>query len=315
MESSRSAVSSECAVSSEGGQILFVGLGAMGGPMASRLVRAGRRVQLCDSDDARTSTLAEELEATVLPHAELAGPLDDIATVVLMLPDTSAVEAVLNGGTGLLSTLPPGTVVIDMGSSRPASTVGLAAAASARGNTFVDAPVSGGVSRAVSGELSIMVGADSDAFAAVRPLLGDLGTAVTHVGAPGAGHAMKALNNLLSAVGLAAASEVLAVGRNFGLEPRVMLDVLNSSSGRNQATEIKMARFVLSRAFDSGFALRLMVKDLRIALDLAHETGTPVPLGASCLEEWAAAARSLPADADHTAIAVYVERRAGTELR
>jgi 3-hydroxyisobutyrate dehydrogenase len=160
-----------------------------------------------------------------------------------------------------------------------------------------------------------MVGADPAVFDSVRPLLDHLGTAITHVGAPGAGHAMKALNNLLSAIGLAAASEVLAVGRNFGLDPQVMLDVLNSSSGRNQATEAKMSRFVLSRAFDSGFALRLMVKDLRTALDLAHETGTPVPLGASCLEEWTAASRSLPADADHTAIAAYVEARAGTELR
>jgi 3-hydroxyisobutyrate dehydrogenase len=302
------------ATSRDDGQILFVGLGAMGAPMATRLARAGHRVRLCDADDDRAGALANELGATRLPHAELTSALEGVATVVLMLPDTPAVEGVLEGN-GLLAKVAPGTTVIDMGSSKPASTVRLAAAASARGITFVDAPVSGGVARAVTGELAIMVGADPDAFAAVLPFLEHLGTSVSHVGAPGAGHAMKALNNLLSAIGLAAASEVLAVGRNFGLEPQVMLDVLNSSSGRNQATEVKMARFVLSRTFDSGFALRLMVKDLRTALDLAHETATPLPLGASCLEEWTAAARSLPADADHTAIAAYVEARAGTELR
>lgn len=126
---------------------------------------------------------------------------------------------------------------------------------------------------------------------------------------------MKALNNLLSAIGLAAASEVLSVGANFGLDPHVMLTVLNGSSGRNHATEVKMAKFVLSRGFDSGFALRLMVKDLRTALELAHETSTPVPIGASCLEEWTAASRLLKDDADHTAIANYIEAQAGTELR
>lgn len=306
--------SSRPVTGSEDGEIVFVGLGAMGAPMASRLARAGHRLRLCDADDARAVALAGDLGTVVLPHAELAVPPDDVRTVIVMLPDTPTVEAVLEGA-GLLSSLAAGTTVIDMGSSKPASTVRLAALASARGITFVDAPVSGGVSRAVTGELAIMVGADPEAFAAVRPLLDHLGTAVAHVGAPGTGHAMKALNNLLSAIGLAAASEVLAVGRNFGLEPQVMLDVLNSSSGRNHATEVKMSRFVLSRAFDSGFALRLMVKDLRTALELAHETATPVPLGASCLEEWTAAARLLPADADHTAIAAYVEGRAGTELR
>jgi 3-hydroxyisobutyrate dehydrogenase len=131
---------------------------------------------------------------------------------------------------------------------------------------------------------------------------------------------MKALNNLLSAIGLVAASEVLAVGARFGLEPQTMLDVLNGSTGRNHATEVKMARFVLSGAFDSGFSMRLMVKDLRTALELAHETGTPVPLSAGALEEWTAALRTLEpppggAGPDHTAIAAYVERRAGTELR
>jgi 3-hydroxyisobutyrate dehydrogenase len=300
--------------SEDDGQLLFVGLGAMGAPMASRLARAGYLVRLCDADDDRAGALARDLGVASLPHAELTGAAEDVATVVLMLPDTPAVEGVLEGA-GLLAALAPGTTVVDMGSSTPGSTVRLAAAAAARGIPFVDAPVSGGVARAVTGELAIMVGAEPEAFAAARPMLEHLGAAVSHVGAPGAGHAMKALNNLLSAVGLAAASEVLAVGRNFGLDPQVMLDVLNSSSGRNQATEVKMARFVLSRAFDSGFALRLMVKDLRTALDLAHETGTPVPLGASCLEEWTAAARTLPADADHTAIAAYVEARAGTELR
>ena len=125
---------------------------------------------------------------------------------------------------------------------------------------------------------------------------------------------MKALNNLLSAIGLVGASEVLSVGKAFGLDPQVMLQVLNGSTGRDRTTEVKMEKFVLSRAFDSGFSLHLMVKDLRTALDLAHETGTPVPIGASALEEWTAALRTLDAGADDTEVAAYVEGRAGTRL-
>lgn len=296
--------------------VLFLGLGAMGTPMATLLAGAGHDLLLRDVDEERARDLADRIGARAVGAAQVAEEAAAVRTVVLMLPDSAAVEAVLLGEGGLLALLTAGSTVVDMSSSRPASTVALAAAAGERGIAYVDAPVSGGVARAKDGSLAIMVGGSPDALAAVRPLLEVMGGDVTHVGEqPGAGHAMKALNNLLSAVGMAAASEVLSVGANFGLEPQVMLDVLNRSTGRNQATEVKFAKFVLSGAFDSGFGMRLMVKDLRTALELAHETGTPVPLAASCLEEWTAAGRSLPADADHTHIAAYVERRAGTELR
>lgn len=299
--------------SSKAGPVLFVGLGAMGTPMASRLAEAGYDVLLHDADGDRARSLARQTHARAVDALHGAAP--GVAVVVLMLPDSAAVETVLLGDGGLLATLPEGAVVLDMGSSRPASTVRLASLAAVRGIGYLDAPVSGGVARARDGSLAVMVGGQEAVFARLRPVLAVLGGDVTLVGGSGAGHAMKALNNLLSAIGLVAASEVLSVGSNFGLDPQVMLDVLNQSSGRNQATEVKMARFVLSRAFDSGFSLRLMVKDLRTALDLAHETGTPVPLAASCLEEWAAASRSLPPTADHTHIAAYVESRAGTQLQ
>lgn len=299
----------------EYGPVLFLGLGAMGTPMASRVAAAGHELLLRDVDAGRAGALAREIGAQAVETDELPGIAARARTVILMLPDTPAVEAVLLGETGLLQFLPSGATVVDMSSSRPSSTVQLAATAAAAGVTFVDAPVSGGVGKARAGTLAIMVGASEASYIALKPLLACMGTELTRVGEPGAGHAMKALNNLLSAVGLAAASEVLAVGANFGLQPQVMLDVLNSSSGRNQATEVKISKFVLSRAFDSGFALRLMVKDLRTALDLAHDVGTPVPIAATCLEEWTAAGRVLPPTADHTHIAAYVEGRAGTELR
>lgn len=291
---------------------LFVGLGRMGRPMAGRLAAAGVSLTVADADGELARRVAEELgAAAVVGLAEAAAQVDH---VVLMLPDSGVVESVLLGPDGLLARMRPGSRVIDMSSCRPASTVLLAATAAEAGVGFVDAPVSGGVGRAQTGELSIMVGAEDEHFTGALPLLQQLGTDITHVGPPGSGHAMKALNNLLSAVGLVAASEVLAVGSAFGLDVQTMLRVLNGSTGRNHATEVKMERFVLSRAFDSGFGLQLMVKDLRTALGLAHETGTPVPLGAGALEECTAALRLLGDDADHTEIVRYVESRSGTVL-
>jgi 3-hydroxyisobutyrate dehydrogenase len=297
-----------------GRSVLFVGVGAMGRPMAARLAAAGAALRVADADPDRARTVAGDLGAPAVGPAGLPAAAATADDVVLMLPDSTVVEKVLVGPEGLLDDLRPGSRVVDMSSSRPASTVALAARAARADVALLDAPVSGGVARAVTGELSIMVGADEAAYADALPLLEPMGHDVTRVGPPGAGHAMKALNNLLSAIGLVGASEVLSVGKAFGLDPQVMLQVLNGSTGRNHATEVKMEKFVLSRAFDSGFSLQLMVKDLRTALDLAHETGTPVPIGASALEEWTAALRTLDPGADHTEVAAYVEGRAGTRL-
>jgi 3-hydroxyisobutyrate dehydrogenase len=294
---------------------LFVGLGAMGRPMVGQLCAAGLTLKVADADNELARRVTAEIDATVVASIDSSNAAADVDYVVLMLPDSSVVEDVLLGRDGLLARMRPGSRIVDMSSCRPVSTVMLAAKAADAGVVFVDAPVSGGVRRATTGELSIMVGAADADFADVLPLLRQMGKDVIHVGPPGAGHAMKALNNLLSAIGLVAASEVLAVGAAFGLDPQVMLQVLNGSTGRNHATEVKMERFVLSRAFDSGFSLQLMVKDLTTALDLAHQTGTPLPLGAGALEECAAALRLLGIDADHTEIAAYVESRSGTELR
>lgn len=295
-------------------RVLVVGTGAMGAPMTANLVGAGHQVVVHDADPSRAEQVAAAAGCRAAAPGDLVGEAAQADVVLLMLPDSPAVEDVLVGG-GVMAVMRSGAVLLDMGSSRPSGSVALAARAAELGVSWADAPVSGGVAKAVTGQLAIMVGASEETFVVVRPLLDAVGQDVTLVGPAGAGHAMKALNNLLSAVGLAAASEVLAIGVNFGLDPSVMLGVLNTSTGRNHATEVKMERFVLSRAFDSGFALRLMLKDLGTALDVAHDTRTPVPLAAACLEQWTAAARDLGPDADHTEIAAYVQDRAGTRLR
>jgi 3-hydroxyisobutyrate dehydrogenase len=283
----------------------FVGAGAMGGPMVRRLAGSGRRLVVHDRDAGRLEELAGA--AGVEAATDLAA-LHAAGVVLAMLPDSDAVESVV---ARLLDVLRPGALVIDMGSSEPGRTVALAERARAAGLDLVDAPVSGGVARAVTGDLTIMFGGSPDLLDRCRPLLQALGSTITHVGPVGAGHAMKALNNLLSAIGLAAAGEVIEVGRRFGLRPEVMLDVLNRSTGRNHATETKIARFVLSERFDSGFALRLMVKDVAIAAGLAAGTGVATPIADACVAAWRAAAAVLPPDADHTWMAA-VPRLAAT---
>jgi 3-hydroxyisobutyrate dehydrogenase len=210
---------------------------------------------------------------------------------------------------GLLASLAPDTMVIDMSSSDPARTRDLAARAAEHGVTLIDAPVSGGVAGAVAGSLTIMVGGPEQAFAAARPALAAIGGRVVHAGDVGAGHAVKALNNLMSAAHLIVSSEALIAGRRFGLDPAIMLEIINGSSGRSGSTENKWPNYVLTERYDAGFSIRLMVKDMRLALGIEHGTGTLAPVSEAAVAAWEAAAGDLPPDADHTAIARWLSER------
>jgi 3-hydroxyisobutyrate dehydrogenase len=288
----------------------FVGLGNMGGPMAARLVHAGFDLVGHDRDEAAAARLAERGGSTVRTIGEVARGAD---VVITMLPDGRVVRDVVTGPGGLTEELARGALVLDMSSSDAVGTRVLGAELEALGIALVDAPVSGGVAGAERGTLAVLAGGDSAAIERVRPILERLGGNLILTGALGSGHATKALNNLLSAAGLLAAAEVIAVGRRFGLDPEVLLQALNASSGRNNSTENKIAQFVLSRSFDSGFGLDLMVKDMRAALALAESTETPAPLGQRCLELWSEAGETLGEGADHTAVARWVEGRSDTE--
>ncbi|AYF99580.1 NAD(P)-dependent oxidoreductase [Protaetiibacter intestinalis] len=278
----------------------------MGAPMSRRLVAAGHRVRGFDVSEETRRALAE---AGGEPAGSLAEAASDAGLLILMLPDSRVVEQVI-GDEGLLAALVPGSIVVDMSSSEPAATRALAARLDARGVELVDAPVSGGVKGAVAGSLTIMVGGSNTAVARVRPVLEELGT-VVHAGPVGSGHAIKALNNLLSATHLWITAEAMAVGQRFGLDPEVMLSIFNSSSGRSGSTENKWPNFVLTGRYDSGFGLRLMLKDMRIAVGLADQLGAPSALGADAVELWARAAEGLPERADHTEVAKWVQARGG----
>lgn len=290
----------------EAGRTLgFVGLGRMGFPMGRLLAEAGCTLRGYDVDPAVRAEFASAVDTTEPGSAvEVARGAE---AVFLMLPNSDVVDAVLLGD-GLLDALAPGTVLIDMGSSRPARTRELAAAAAERGVPMVDAPVSGGVRGVHQRSLAVMVGGEPEPVRAVRPLLEVFGRTVWHVGPVGAGHALKALNNLLSATHLLVTSEAIIAGQAFGLDPSTMLQVFNASTGRSGSTQVKWPRFMLDRSFDSGFGLALMVKDVRIAVELAQVTGSPAPLGTAALEQWERAAECLEGDADHTEIVRWLER-------
>lgn len=282
--------------------VAFVGLGRMGLPMARRLVAGGHRVAGYDrSEQAR----GRARSAGVPVCDRLAEAVTGATVLATMLPGSAAVSEVLDTS-GLLASTAPGALVIDMSSSEPMRTRELAEAARAAGRRMIDAPVSGGVSGAEAGKLTVMVGAPVADLDEAASFLGVFGR-VVHAGDVGAGHAVKALNNLMSAAHLWATSEAVLAGRRFGVEPEVLLEIVNASSGRSGSTEAKWPRFILPGTFDSGFSLALMVKDIGIALRLAESTGAFLELGTQVATLWGRAEESLSAAADHTEIARWLE--------
>jgi 3-hydroxyisobutyrate dehydrogenase len=299
-------------------RIGFIGLGKMGAPMIRNLKKAGFELALNDIDTRLARSLAEELGAQVCER------LPDLAracrVVITMVPDGKAVREIALGrkdapDSGLVAGLAQGSVLIDMSSSAPVGTRELGAELQARGIHMIDAPVSGGVRRAVTGQLAVMIGGDPAVIERCRPVLGAMGSQLFVVGDLGAGDAIKCLNNYVSAAGLLAAAEGMVAAQRFGLDPNKALEVLNASTGKNNSTEVKFAQFILSRTFGSGFSVGLMAKDLRTALELAQQVGAPMPLGSHCVPVWNDAEKALGANADHTEIVRVLERVTGTELK
>ena len=291
-------------------RIGFIGIGNMGTPMAGRLVKAGWQVCVHDTDQAKVDLFMKNHGGT------RAATLEDMArgsdVVITMLPDGGIVRAVALGATSDSDSLArgysPGAILLDMSSSSPVGTRALGVELDKRGVALIDAPVSGGVKGAVAGTLAIMTGGDEALAQRLDPLLAVMGKRF-YVGALGAGHAAKVLNNYVSAAGLAAASEALHVAERFGIAPATLLTVLNASTGRNNSTENKFAQFILNGKFDSGFSLGLMAKDLSLAMEVAQACGVPADLGRACLRLWKDAEATVGSKADHTEIARYVNER------
>ncbi len=288
--------------------ILFIGLGMMGQPMALRLVQAQYPVFVHDANQETVKNYCNKIDAKSLLPSEDLGLID---VVITMLPDSEIVEGVIFGVDnfpGIAPKLKPGSVVIDMSSSEPMRSRALGVSLKKMDLIYLDAPVSGGVRRAIDGSLAIMVGGDLEAFVEVKPILENLGKNIFHVGDPGSGHAIKALNNYLSAITTLFVAEALIIGKRFGLDPNKMVDVFNSSSGKSNATENKAKQFMLSGTFGAGFTAKLMVKDITMANQLGSAVNSSMELGEASLNAWRNALKYLGNDEDHTAIYRYVEQ-------
>jgi len=284
--------------------------------MASRLVTAGYSLSVYDiKRDVQADFLKGRSATGMDTPAEVAKNSDLIIT---MLPDSKAVSAVVLGSEScesMIDVMSAGSILIDMSSSSPTGTKKLGQLLVSREIQMIDAPVSGGVPKAQSGELSIIAGGEAEVIEQCRPIFEVLGSRIFHSGPLGSGHAAKALNNMCSAAGLIAAAEVLLVGQKFGINPSVMNDILNASTGRNNSTENKMAQHVFSRSFSSGFSMDLMVKDLTTAIELAREMGIPTLFSSACRELWVAAQSGLETGVDHTGVVRWFEELARLQLK
>lgn len=277
----------------------------MGLPMAARLLAAGFDVRGSDLvRHAREALAAGGGTAFERPREAAAGA----SVLITMLPDGDIVREALLGSEGAAEALSPGSLVIDMSSSAPMQTRGLAVELAERNIHLIDAPVSGGVRRAVDGTLSIMVGGNIAQIERARPLLNAMGKSVIATGPIGSGHAVKALNNYVSAAGLAAACEAALIAERFGIDAGTLVDVLNVSTGRNNSTEVKMKPFILSGSFASGFSMALMAKDLRAAANLAEQLDVEAGGARDAATLWTQAAEALGKSADHTEIYRFLAR-------
>lgn len=283
--------------------IAFIGLGMMGRPMAERLISGGFDVRVTDTN----ADLASEFGASWRETAIEA--ITEAHVVITMLPNGKIVRQVVES---FASSLKPGAIVVDCSSSDAGGTVELGAFLASRDVTLVDAPVSGGVPLARDGNLTLMVGgANEETFAAIQPILECMGARIVRVGTLGAGHAAKAINMAIAACTLAATCEGLAMGGRFGIDPAVLLEVINSSTGRSAVGETVIKNHVLTESYAQGFALALMAKDVATADLMRDHLGLTLPMLQKTHGQWQAALADLGTAADFSEFNKFVVSQLG----
>jgi 3-hydroxyisobutyrate dehydrogenase len=275
--------------------------------MAANIARRGHEVFLFDANSAAAAGAARDTGAAVL------GSLSEVCVadvIITMLPDGNAVRDVALGENGIATSAKPGTILVDMSSSQPLITRETGAALAPRKITLIDAPVSGGVAKALSGTLTIMIGGDdAAAIETVRPVLACMGTTFFEVGGLGSGHAAKALNNVVAAGNYAVLADALLVGERYGIDRRMLVDIVDASTGQSFISTIVMKQFVLPETFNTGFAIGLLAKDAQIAADLSQGLGCNSPHIELTSSRWAQARDSLGGSADNSkAILAWEEK-------
>jgi len=288
----------------------FAGVGRMGTPMTKRLMAAGYQVSVYDTSAAAVSALVAAGAKAAANPAELRGVSD---VVLFSLPTPEIAHAVAFGPNGIAAGK-GANIVIDLSTTGPRAERQMAEKLKAVGVVTVDCPVSGGVGGAEKGTLAMMAACDAPTLAKVKPILEKLGK-ITHVGAePGMGQMMKVINNLMSVTALSIASEALVLATKAGLDPDVLIEVVNSGSGASNATMTKIPKFVLSRSFDFGFAMGLSAKDLRLCLEESDALGVPMIVGSAARQLLTVAKGKLGPDADLTEIIKPIEEWAGVTV-
>jgi 3-hydroxyisobutyrate dehydrogenase-like beta-hydroxyacid dehydrogenase len=282
----------------------------MGGPMATRLIAAGYSLVVFDTQEAALAPLLAQGAQRATSPADVA---DRAEIVMASLPTPKIVTEAILGATGAVQ----GSrmqVFVDLSTSGPGATIALSKALLARGVASLDAPVSGGVTGARNGKLSLMVSGPRDAYDRVEPLIKHLGRLFYLGDQPGLGQTLKLANNLMSAAAIAITAEAMTMGVKAGIDPTVMLEVLNASSGRNTATEDKYPRCVVTRRFDFGFSTGLSFKDVRLCVEEAEALGVPMVVGSAVRQMLSITQNQFGADSDCTCIAKTVEQWAGCEI-
>jgi 3-hydroxyisobutyrate dehydrogenase-like beta-hydroxyacid dehydrogenase len=294
-----------------GEEIGFVGLGNMGGPMANRLIDAGHRLAVYDIRDEAMAPLVAR-GAARMNSSHVVADASDI--VFFSLPEPKDVEGEALGPAGV-ATGQRAKIFVDLSTTGPRTTARVVAGLTEHGIAIVDAPVSGGVAGAKKGTLAVMASGPQALIERVRPLLAIFGK-VFHVGErPGMGQAMKLCNNVLSATSMAVTAEAMVMGVKAGLDPALMLEVINSGTGRNTATETKFPNEVITRRFTEGFYTGLMYKDVRLCLEEAEALQVPMWVGSAVRMMWQLANNELGPQSDFTEIVRLVEDWAGVEVK
>jgi 3-hydroxyisobutyrate dehydrogenase-like beta-hydroxyacid dehydrogenase len=289
----------------------FVGVGRMGGPMASRLLDAGYALCVFDTNADVVAPLAARGVTVATSPADVASK----ARIVLMsLPTPQVVQSVALGANGISSGISV-KVVVDLSTSGPGVATIVAKGLAARGIVSVDSPVSGGMKGAKDGTLAVMVSCPKATYPEVEPILKNFGKLFFTGEKPGLAQVAKLANNLLAAAAIVVSSEAMAMGVKAGLDPQVLLDIINAGSGRNSATQDKFPRSILPGTFDFGFATGLSYKDVRLCVDEAEALGVPMVVGAAVRQMLAVTQARFGAQSDFTCIAKVLEEWAGVEIR
>jgi 3-hydroxyisobutyrate dehydrogenase len=296
----------------DGIAVAFIGLGAIGTPMAKHLARPPFELTVWNRTHEKAVAFGKENAARVAASPAEAARGSDF--VITCLPTSRDVESLLGGNDGLLAGIARGATLLDCTSGDPEVSRRIAARLQEAGVSFIDAPVSGGVSGAERGALTVMCGGDPAAFERARPILESFAGKIVHCGPVGAGHALKAVNNTLLAVNIWSAGEGLAALARAGVDVKAALDVINASSGRSNATENLFPERVITRAFPRTFRLALLDKDVGIAASVAREQKVPSPLIQLTSELYRLAHGALGEEADHVEVVKLIEQWAGLEI-